>query len=274
MPSDNVYGVLRNADSAALTRGMVVRMSTTNSIVRALADSTADLQGLVGVLNSGIVGIGGNASNIVSSSLRQQVLLETGLTPAAGQTLYISSTVAGRATNVAPATYPVPIGIIGDVSAYSRNSTVVAAVVMPGLTAADFAKLATVPAGVGITDAAFTQVIDLTATGTYTIIPPTPARLGLVLDLAWEIKSVNACSVSPTYSVGSNSPNFNNKNVSQTAAGFTTQAAETRVANTSSVAPVPVLDLSTDGLKVNVTGGATATALTARYGIAFYLLPL
>ena len=133
MPSDNVNGTLLNVDSVTLVRGMLVRVSAANGVVRAQADSAAHLQGLAGVVNSGFVGVGGPCTNVIGNSLRQPVLLETGLTPAAGDTLYVSSSTAGRAPNVAPANI-VAIGTIVDVSQYSRNSMVFATVSTPGST--------------------------------------------------------------------------------------------------------------------------------------------
>lgn len=129
MSSDKVYGTLRNADSVALKHGMVVRVSTTDGVVRAQADSSANLQGLAGIVDSGSVNVGGPV-NVVADAVQQDVLLETGLTPVAGETLYVSDTVEGRATNVAPG-MALAIGTIVDASQYSRNSLVVAIVEIP-----------------------------------------------------------------------------------------------------------------------------------------------
>lgn len=130
MPSDNVYGTLINVDSATLLRGMIVRISAANGVQRAQADSSVHLQGLAGVVNSGFVGVGGPATNVVAAAVRQRVLLDTGLTPVAGETLYVSAATAGRATNVAPATI-VALGVVQDAGEYSRNSTVWATVNTP-----------------------------------------------------------------------------------------------------------------------------------------------
>lgn len=135
MPSDFLYNTFRNVDSVPLSRGMVVRQSAAanNSIVRAQADSTPHLQGLVGVVESGIIGINGQA-NVATASASQIVLLETGLTPARGDTLYVSASVAGRGTNVAPST-AVSLGVIVDTSTYSQNNTVTAVLPLVGATA-------------------------------------------------------------------------------------------------------------------------------------------
>lgn len=129
MGTDNVYGTPNNGDSVALTLGMVVRLSSNKTVVRAQADSTPHLQGLSGVVNSGSVAPHG-VLNVVCEAFRQPVLLETGLTPVAGQTLYVSATVPGRATNVAPGT-AVAIGTIEDVGNYATTSRVFAAVSIP-----------------------------------------------------------------------------------------------------------------------------------------------
>lgn len=126
MASDNVYGTLYNADVVPFTPGMVVRISGARRGVRAQADSTANVQGLAGVNASGIVGVGGPA-NIASVAFRQKVLCETGLTLAAGQTLYVSPTTAGCATNIAPA-IAVAIGVVEDVGSYASDARVFATV--------------------------------------------------------------------------------------------------------------------------------------------------
>jgi hypothetical protein len=130
VPSDNVYGVTENGDTVALTRGMVVRIVANKSVVRAQADSTPHLQGLCGIVNAGSVAPGGPSTPIVCEAFAQSVLLEVGLTPIAGQTLYVSAAVAGRATNVQP-TNAVAIGTIEDASTYTLNGTVFATVAIP-----------------------------------------------------------------------------------------------------------------------------------------------
>jgi hypothetical protein len=132
MPSDNVYGTLFNADVVAISNGMILRISANNCGVRALADIPANVQGLVGVSESGIVGVDGPV-NVVGSAVRQKVLCETGLVPVAGQTLYVSSTVAGRATNVAPV-LAIAIGTVDDVGSYARDQRVFATVAIPTTT--------------------------------------------------------------------------------------------------------------------------------------------
>lgn len=127
MPTDFIYTVVRNDDVAALTRGMVIRISDDSAAVRAQADVLANLAGLYGVVGSGVVNVGGQAVTAISNAAAELVLLETGLTPVAGETLYVSATVPGRATNVAPGNVAA-IGTIVDARDYARTSMVKAAI--------------------------------------------------------------------------------------------------------------------------------------------------
>lgn len=119
---------------------------------------------------------------------------------------------------------------------------------------------------------AYSAVIDLTITGTYAVVLPAAIR-AKVVSAVWEIRSTNTVSVAPTFSIGSNSASFNDIAASQTPAGFTTQAVETQLTSTL-INPIPVKDLTTSGIKVIVTGGATATALTARLIVEYAPLPV
>jgi hypothetical protein len=129
----------------------------------------------------------------------------------------------------------------------------------------------------GVTHCAWvSEVIDLTVTGTYDLVPPMGYRFdrGAV---GWEIKSTGGTiSTSPTYSVGANAATYNDYLAAQTSAGFTTQAAETIVSPGSFVTPTPVRDISANGLKVVVSVAATGVApvLTARLRILGTLVPI
>lgn len=117
----------------------------------------------------------------------------------------------------------------------------------------------------------YSDIIDLTAVATYVLLPPTPARI-ILFSAAWEIKATNTASVSPTYSMGTNSSSFNNVAASQTTAGIHTAVAEGLAFVGSTVNAA--VDLTGSGLILNITGGATATALTARiYGL-YNLVPV
>ena len=130
MASDSVYGQLLNFDSVPINNGEIVRVSGVNRCVRAQADVPGNLAGLAGVSLSGIVGILGPV-NICSNGFSVRVRLEAGLAPVAGETLYVSATVAGRATNVVPAT-PIAIGTIEDATGYALDGRVLAIVSIPG----------------------------------------------------------------------------------------------------------------------------------------------
>lgn len=116
----------------------------------------------------------------------------------------------------------------------------------------------------------YTGVIDLTQTGIVTIIPPTPLRFRQ-LAISFEIKTTTGASVSPTFQVGADS-GISNYAASQTVAGLASGAAES--IQTAAGVAAAAQDLTTNGMRISVTAGATATALTARvftYGI---LLPV
>ena len=112
-----------NGDSVSLTTGMIVRLKpgVNNNVVRAQADSAPHVQGTNGVVVSGASAPGGVVT--VASSGRKTVQMETGLTPAVGDTVYVSATAAGKGTNVAPGVL-LPIGVIADSSNYASLGTV------------------------------------------------------------------------------------------------------------------------------------------------------
>ncbi len=116
---------LYNRESDSLIQGELVRVSATNGIVRAQADSSGHVLGYEGVVQSGKVGPGGPV--IVRTAGRERVLLVPGLTVAASDLLYVSAAVAGRGTNVAPG-IPVPVGTIVDASDYATDNSVIATV--------------------------------------------------------------------------------------------------------------------------------------------------
>ena len=127
MGTDLLQGTTTNGDSVSLVYGMVTRIVANNTVARAQADSAAHLQGLYGVVISGSVAPGGPSVVQATNATKAKVLLEIGLTPRAGQTLYVSATVAGHATNVAPAT-AIAIGVIEDASSYAIDGRVYAAI--------------------------------------------------------------------------------------------------------------------------------------------------
>lgn len=117
-----------NASGSELATGEVVRMSGNDAVTRSQADAAANAQGTIGVVGS--LSIPNAASGSVVTEGKTTVLLQAGLVGvAAGQTLWVSPTVAGRATNVKPSgvgEIEICIGIIKDATNYAVNSTVIA----------------------------------------------------------------------------------------------------------------------------------------------------
>lgn len=127
MATNAVYGTPSNGDTVALSRGMIVRRDGAG-VVRAQADNLSNLNALAGVVIAGSVAPGGPV-NTVSVGFRQQVLLEAGLTPASGDSLYVSATQAGYCTTIAPALGE-SIGIVEDAGSYTNNQRVFAQVLV------------------------------------------------------------------------------------------------------------------------------------------------
>lgn len=122
MTTTSNYVPLVNGTGGIVVHGEIVRVSAANTFVRAQADSAPHLAGLIGVNGSGSIGVGGSA-NIFTTGALIDVLLETGLTLTPGQTVYVSSTIAGRGTNVPPGT-AVVIGTIETTAQYVRTGIV------------------------------------------------------------------------------------------------------------------------------------------------------
>lgn len=120
----------------------------------------------------------------------------------------------------------------------------------------------------------YSAIIDLTLVGLSVVIPPIALRLRSkgTTSWGWEIKATTACTVGPTIQCGTNTA-ANDYIASAVQSAFTTQAIETNISPTP-VAPNPFNDLSTNGFRMNVTVGATATVLTARFWMEATLLPL
>lgn len=119
-----------NAAATPLVSGEVVRVSADQRATRAFADVAAHVQGTIGVVQSQLSVAPNRRFTSVIGGFVREVLLEPGLAPAAGQTLYVSGVTAGQATNVAPA-LAFPIGIIFDASIYALTQRVRAVVALP-----------------------------------------------------------------------------------------------------------------------------------------------
>jgi len=114
--------LLINAAATPLLAGEVVRIAGNLTMTRARANTAANATGVVGVtLQSVPVGVQGR---VVNSGLGF-VLLEAGLTPVAGNSLWLSAATDGRATNVVPS-LAVGLGIIKDASIYAATGGVLA----------------------------------------------------------------------------------------------------------------------------------------------------
>lgn len=120
---DQVIKHYSNASGVRLVRGQIVRAAAgVRQATTALADTAANVVGVLGTVEGGGASINGGFNIAITGNTR--VLLETGLvTPAGGDRIFISATTAGRGTNVAPAT-EVEIGVIADASRYAIDETV------------------------------------------------------------------------------------------------------------------------------------------------------
>lgn len=135
------------------------------------------------------------------------------------------------------------------------------------MSASDFDKLASAITGMGLNSFALSAEINFaTAAGVGVIVPPTAIKLssgggGVILLTAKD----GTVTVAPTLQIGTNAA-INDLNGSQTPAGFTTQAVDTRIVLTT---PSPVganLSLATNGIRYNVTAGATLGTATVLRG--------
>jgi len=118
---NQVIESFNNASGVALARGMIVRATAgVRRTLLAQADTLGNLASILGVANNAT---GSGGFYYAATAGEAACLLETGLAPAAGQMVYVSATVAGRGTTVAP-TLAVPVGTITDTSRYAVYGTV------------------------------------------------------------------------------------------------------------------------------------------------------
>lgn len=208
MATDGVIlPALANGEGTNLVQGEIVRQSTVtkNTILRALATSAAGVQGTLGIVLSGNIGPGGPV--IVESAGRQRVLLETGLTPAVGQYVFVSALVAGRGTNAATPTNTTPLGTILDTSTYTRDSHVLVA--LPTV----LTPAALLPPGGRLIASYKSGVVNLLAApANYSIVMPLVAGLkfyGLNARVVMLTRDAPA-TTGLTYFVGQNGANLQN----------------------------------------------------------------
>lgn len=132
-----------NGDSVPLTAGMIVRLKpgANNNVVRAQADTAPHVQGVNGVV---ISGASAPTSSVLCACVGRKIIqMEAGLTPAVGDTVYVSPNVAGSATNVLPANVSA-LGTIADISNYVRLGTVEADVSISAVTPASVSGVSSV----------------------------------------------------------------------------------------------------------------------------------
>jgi len=122
-----------NGDSVSLTAGMIVRLKpgADNNVVRAKADTAPNIQGMSGVVVSGAAAP--TTAVLIACTGRETVQMESGLTLAVGDTVYVSPNVAGKGTNVLP-TNVAAVGTVADVSEYARLGTAEVLVNVGGVT--------------------------------------------------------------------------------------------------------------------------------------------
>lgn len=110
--------------------GEVVRIFGDGKVYQAIAIDAGHIAGTVGVALAPI--LFGATGSVVTAG-QAQIRLETGLTPVAGDRLWVSPTAYGRATNVEPGAFRLMVGIVKDASGYaplSPASTVLADVLV------------------------------------------------------------------------------------------------------------------------------------------------
>lgn len=123
MPSlqSNIIDQFINGAGSGLGDGELVRVSGNSTVARASAATAAGVSTFVGVTAiAGSVANGGRLNVVLGGPTR--VLMETGLTPIAGQLVYVSGSVAGRGTNVEPSANALAIGIVKDATGYSTSN--------------------------------------------------------------------------------------------------------------------------------------------------------
>jgi hypothetical protein len=122
-----MFETVTNASGSDFVVGEVVRMSGDDAVTRSQADTPANAQGTIGVTGAAFAN---GAPGPVVTEGKTTVLLEAGLLGvAAGQTLWVSPTVAGRATNLKPigvGEAELAVGIIKIAAGYAVDNTVIA----------------------------------------------------------------------------------------------------------------------------------------------------
>lgn len=106
---------------SGIAKGAVVIADGNDTAGEAQADSEANSTPVVGVAETAIGAAASGSVTTGQGSLVEELLLENGLTPTAGDAVYLSATLSGGCTTVAPSTATQVVkkmGIIKDASAY------------------------------------------------------------------------------------------------------------------------------------------------------------
>jgi hypothetical protein len=126
----------------------------------------------------------------------------------------------------------------------------------------------------GTTFSIMSDSVNMKTVGDTVLLPPMEYRFSFIDSALFEILTTDTCTVAPTLSIGTDSPAFANIYTAQTTAAWTTGVQYGRVSPATTASPLLFQDLSTSGLKLRVSVGATATALTARLFWTGRLAPL
>lgn len=118
---DVEHKLIQNNSGGELTRGQIVRMNGDRQVQAArggAADAQADAEWTGVIVDATLAD---QAQGPMATDNVRLVRFESGLTPAAGEAVYLSATEAGSATNVAPSAsneWVIKIGLVADASPY------------------------------------------------------------------------------------------------------------------------------------------------------------
>jgi len=130
----------------------------------------------------------------------------------------------------------------------------------------------------GLWDKAISKIIygiDMKVIQTINILPKMviPKRPRVIGISSFEIITKDTVSVGPTISIGNNAPNYNNLVVSSAQTGLVTGAVNTfQNPPQGVISPASALDLTTEGVFLNISAGATATALICNFWFGVFVL--
>jgi hypothetical protein len=108
--------------------------------------------------------------------------------------------------------------------------------------------------------------IDLVASAGqfFELIPPTPRFLSMLTPSVWITAVGGTRSVAPNVSIGANANANDYLNNQALNAGILTQAINTRTLFGTAISPVPILDLTANGLRIKVESNLTGTVPVCR----------